>query len=815
MSFPKKLPFALSKRIAGASGALYNRQGREFDLAIGGIPFMLATIPDMPQSIETIKVRKDQFDTEDPGEQSLTGYWRRSQASFHEGAGNLYQEVNVGQSFRAVASEGFYQSAGVDVFSTQGRMTLLKKMKAATVAGGQYTHIRSYAINSVRTNMCTNPNFELDAAGWNGGSGGETVPTLARSTARFHSGSASLLVTFNADDATGVPPFAQYTIATTAGQTYTASAWVYVPTGTVAISIVIGGIVIGPSTGVTKDQWVRLNVTFQATSSSSVLQFWPATPTAAGQTFNVDDVLIENSNVVGDYFDGSSQNCVWTGTANASSSTQTITSAAASFSAVADGTLHTSPAASGSYAALHSPVGKVIVDGLIAGSNFYDVASDGTLYQGLTSSPGTATTWPCGTTPSRMGWGKHRLWIIGGRKLWQPDLTLAGGTSQSPIFTHPNQGWNYTCMAEGPAAMYFGGHDGFQSSIQAVTFNSGGSIPTLSGATITAVLPDGELVQELSVVAGQFIAIGTNRGVRVGVINTDASITYGPLLVEPDGVTACTGITAQSRFFVVGFRTASGNALAYRIDTSTETSDGVFAYASDIDLGFVGAITSLVAANTTQLVCTASDGKVYYQSPTDYVDYGYLQSGRIRFRTTEGKSFRFFSLGIEPLAGQIAVSVIKSDGSPFPLGSITVQSNIFTDEFRYDGDPMEFASMKLELTPTADKQNTPVVNSILLRALPAVKPQRLITLPLLCYDMEQARSGQRYGGKTFSKDRLNAMLTLEDGATVLTYQDFSGGVGDHKVVIESVKFVNTTPPRGVGISGTGGILLVELRTVDA
>jgi len=320
------------------------------------------------------------------------------------------------------------------------------------------------------------------------------------------------------------------------------------------------------------------------------------------------------------------------------------------------------------------------------------------------------------------------------------------------------------------------------------------------------------------VVAGRYIAIGTNRGVRVGVINSDLSITYGPLIVEPDGVIACTGITSQSRYFVVGFRTATGNALAYRIDTGTEintngNSNGVFAYASDIDLGFTGAITSMVAASTTQLAATATDGRIYYQSTMEYVDYGYVQSGRIRFRTTEPKAFKYVSVGIEPLKGDIAVSLVKSDGSTFPLGSITKQGDIFTDQFQYDGSPMEFVSVKLELTPTADKLSAPVVNSYLLRALPAAKPQRLITLPLLCFDLEQSRSGTRYGKTGFSKDRLQALLTLEDGQEVLTYQDFSGGLGDHQTVIESVKFVNTSPPRGAK-QGTGGLLLVELRTVD-
>jgi hypothetical protein len=818
MSFAKRLPTPLGQRIASATSSLYARQGREFDVAIGGVPFMLATSNDLTESVETIQVRKDQVDTEDPGEQSLTGYWRRSQATFHEGAGNLYQETTLNpNSFRPIPGNGFYTSSGVDVF-TPGRATLIKKMKAATVTGSQYTRIRSFAINSVRTNLCTNPNFELDTAGWSGASGGEAVPTLARSTARFHSGTASLLVTFNADDATGIPPYPVFAFATAIGQTYTISANVYVPSGTVGIGMLVGGVAFGNNTGSLKDQWVRLTQTFVATGVSSQVQFWPVTPTAAGQTFNIDDVLFENSTIVGDYFDGSSANSAWSGTANASASTQTITSSSTSFSAVGDGALHTSTLASGSFASLHAPVGKTVVDGLIANAFFYDVASDGTLYEGSTASPGTATTWPLGAAASRLTWGKYRLWVIGGRNIWQPDLSLVGGTSQSPIFTNPNKGWTYTCSAEGPGAMYFGGHDGFTSSIQAITLDGSlTSSPYLTAATESAVLPTGELVQELAVLAGQFIGIGTNRGFRMGVINADGSITYGPLIIEPSGVQACTSMTAQSRFIVVGFRATGGNALAYRIDTSVEVnpseSNGIFAYASDIDLGFVGTITSLVPASTTQLVCTASDGKVYYQSTTDYVDYGYMQSGRIRFRTTEPKTFRFVGVGIEPLAGAVAVSLVKSDLSTLPIGSITTQGQTFTDQFFYGGDPMEFASVKLELTPTANKLSAPVITSTLLRALPAVRPQRLITLALLCYNSEQSRSGQRYGGQTFAADRLNAMLSLEDGAQVLTFQDLSGALGNHQVTIESMKFASTVPPTGAG--GTGGVIVIQLRTVDS
>ena len=619
----RRLPTPLSERLAGASAALYSRQGREFDLALGGIPFMRANTPDTPETIETIKVQKQQFDTEDPGEQSLTGWWRRSQASFHYGAGFTYAE----DSTQGVDTPGFHDSEGIDVF-TVGRITLLRRMQQATTAALTYSRIGS--------------------------------------------------------------------------------------------------------------------------SSSG-------------------------------------------------------------FSAVAGGALHTAPAASGTFAALHSPAGKTIVDGIVSGSSFYDVASDGTLYEGLLSSPGTATSWPLGDTASRLLWGKHRLWVIGGRKIWQPDTSDAAGTAQTPIFTNPDLGWTYTCMAEGPSAMFFGGHDGYHSSIQAITFSADGGIPTLTGAAVTAVLPNGELVQEIACLGGQYIGIGTSRGFRVGVVNPDSSITYGPLLLSPEGVVKCSALTTQDRFFVVAFLTASDGAVAYRVDTGTQISDGVFPYARDIRCDAGDSITSMTAPGDS-LVVTTGDGGVWYQSPTEYVDSGWLESGRIRFRTNEPKSFRFLELSADPLMGAIACQVVKEGGSLLPIGNFTRQGEIPTEALKINGPPMREAAVRLTLTPDTDKTSAPVIRSYLLRALPAVAPQRMITVPVLCFDREQSRSGQVYGSQTYAEDRLTALMLLEDDATELTYQNFNGIAGDHRVVIESLRFVATQPPSGGG--GNGGILILELRTVD-
>lgn len=800
---PERLPTALSDRIAGASGAVFARMGSEVDVAIGGIPFRLATSGEIPQSIETIPIRKEQFDAEtDPGEQSLTGWWRRSQASFHYGAGYLYEPTSNQEHL------GFWDSEGVNVFEP-GQVTLLPSVAAMSTTVG-FSKIRPYTVSAVRTNLTTNPSVETDLTGWT--AGGSLPPTITRDTGQFYVGTASVKAVWQT--AGTLPQVSLPEPTWTIGSTYTVSVYVYVPTGSVAVSVFVAD--GWSSNSSVNDQWVRISRTFTATATNHDIQIWPATPPTAGQIVYIDALLVEEGPVLGPYFDGNSTNSAglthaWTGVTNLSSSTQTIADATAKFSAVKGGTFWTGGVAGTTMpTSLHAPGGKTIVDGVVSGASFYDVASDGSLYEGLLSSPGTATTWPLtGGGSTRLGWGKHRLWVIGGRRLWQPNLSSAGGTAQSPIFTHPNQGWQYTCMAEGSTAMYFGGHDGNASSVQAITLDSGGGLPTLSGATVTAALPDGELVQELSVVAGQFLGIGTNRGFRIGKIQPDASLHYGPLIIEPEGVLSCTALIAQGRFFVVGFNTAAEGAVTYRIDTSLELSEGVFPYAKDMRCNPAGAVIGLVALSTSRLLAVTAEGIIYAESTTSKISEGWIQSSRIRYRTTEPKSFKYLDLDIEPLTGNIGVDLILEGGSTLPVGNLTQQGEVMTDSFSVDVAPMRYVSLLLTLTPTGGVG--PTVSSFLLRALPAPRPQRLITLPLLCFDSETGHTGQRYGADGYALDRRTALELLEDTASSVVYQDFTiEGSPGRIVTIDSARFVQTSPSKG----NPGGILIVQLRTVD-
>ena len=64
-----------------------------YDVAINTLPFFMSTSDETPYRRVTAKYQKQQYDqTREAGEQSLTGWWFRSQSSFHLGAGIKYFE---------------------------------------------------------------------------------------------------------------------------------------------------------------------------------------------------------------------------------------------------------------------------------------------------------------------------------------------------------------------------------------------------------------------------------------------------------------------------------------------------------------------------------------------------------------------------------------------------------------------------------------------------------------------------------------------------------------------------------------------------
>jgi len=121
-----RIPFELSN-FGTSGGGSYNLQDYRFDYALGGIPFMSATRDQWPYTEGMAEIRKQQFDSfQEPGEQSLYGWWLRSQSTFNAGAGLLYQDPDNDNQF----NYRFQDSLGVDPW-TSGQLSLLRQMDVA------------------------------------------------------------------------------------------------------------------------------------------------------------------------------------------------------------------------------------------------------------------------------------------------------------------------------------------------------------------------------------------------------------------------------------------------------------------------------------------------------------------------------------------------------------------------------------------------------------------------------------------------------------------------------------------------------------
>ena len=113
-----------------SSSSIWTNTDVSFDVAVGGMPFIYAVSDERPYIRQTAPYRKDQFDNnQEPGEQSLTGWWIRSQSSFHSGTGIKFYDPAAGE----ITAHRFADSRNVDVW-TKGQVTLLKETNNAAAA---------------------------------------------------------------------------------------------------------------------------------------------------------------------------------------------------------------------------------------------------------------------------------------------------------------------------------------------------------------------------------------------------------------------------------------------------------------------------------------------------------------------------------------------------------------------------------------------------------------------------------------------------------------------------------------------------------
>ena len=137
-----------------SSTSIWQNTDVAYDIALAGLPFIYAINDARPYIRQTAPFKKDQFDNQnEPGEQSLTGWWIRSQSSFHGGDGINFFDPQPNDE---LGHYRFADSKGVNVW-TKGQVTLLKNCTSThvitgTIASNGVTqqHLRSIKWSSTK-----------------------------------------------------------------------------------------------------------------------------------------------------------------------------------------------------------------------------------------------------------------------------------------------------------------------------------------------------------------------------------------------------------------------------------------------------------------------------------------------------------------------------------------------------------------------------------------------------------------------------------------------------------------------------------------
>ncbi|MGW2169151.1 hypothetical protein ACWC1C_01310 [Streptomyces sp. NPDC001705] len=453
------------------------------------------------------------------------------------------------------------------------------------------------------------------------------------------------------------------------------------------------------------------------------------------------------------------------------------------------------------------------------GTNYYAADSVG-IYKGAGNGVG-AKLWDTGSANTVVAWAKGRLMAAVGNKVYE----LVGGappTLPTEKYAHLNTAFVFTCFAEGSNAIYAAGNAGSQGEILKFGLDTTGTVPTLSsGGVLAAQLPRGEVVQAMTTYLGSFVGIGTNKGFRVGQIDDQGDIQYGPLLfTNTSGVKS---IAAYDRFFFVAATNAiDGQSGLYRVDLGQPLEGGDispsvrFAYATDLQAHVTGEVSGVTNFGNSDRMALAVVGQgAYLESASTLEATGYLRTGRVRYNTIEPKIFKKVTVRMPTaLMGTVAVSVIDPGGADTSIlqvaqgGSQGIEDVILPTP----GQSVEWIQLKLTLGRSAtDIARGGEVNAWQLKAMPGAVRQRIITVPLACWDMEKTQSGQWVGYEGRTVQRLEAFEQIFARGDAVAWQDLRNETSD-LVVIDDYRFEQGASP-GANRSVYGGVLWVELRTI--
>jgi hypothetical protein len=404
----------------------------------------------------------------------------------------------------------------------------------------------------------------------------------------------------------------------------------------------------------------------------------------------------------------------------------------------------------------------------------------------------------------------------------KPNMIAAEGVLINGSTAMPTL-WEWTAVTEGTNAIYMGGYAGEHSSIFKLAVDNTGALGTIvTGAT----MPRGEIILSLYTYLGSFIMIGTNKGARIGTIDQNGDLQYGPLVfTNANGVRDFEG--RDSYIWAGNTNGINTNSGTTRINLGQPLTligyaqpiqSGVYARATDVFAdGITGTVNAVrVIGEGNQVAFAVSGSGIWLQHPTELVASGQIRVGRIRYDTMENKAWKRIRIRTTDDLADGDIEVFKIGPTSDTVITTLYEGNSTTADIDL-GDAYTVAgpdaSFKLILSRNSTDATTgPVVVGIAVKALPTPTRARVLQIPLFCYDKETDKTGNMIGYEGYSRERLNALETIEANGQTVILQDFNQGGEPFEVIIDQVTFTRSTPANR-NYTGFGGIIQLIVRTV--
>jgi len=453
------------------------------------------------------------------------------------------------------------------------------------------------------------------------------------------------------------------------------------------------------------------------------------------------------------------------------------------------------------------------------GTNYY-VADNTNIYTGdLTGTGPTGTAYyGTGNSNVKIAYVKQRLVAAIGPSIYE--ITSATGAT-GPLttdkrYTHPNPSWEWTAIVEGPTAIYASGYSGTSSNIYKFSLSNTGVMPTLTSAVTAADFPDDEYVMNIGTYLGRYMIIGTSKGIRVGIIDDNGDITYGPIVYEKTNPLHKVQIAFRDKFAYVTVTNAiAGKSGVIRIDLSQEIEPGRYAFAKDLSTKVNGCSCGIAfVGKTGKLAIAIDDESVFFEDPNNKIATGFLDTGYIRYGTIEKKFFKLVKPRIKtPMAGSMTIATKNVAGGINSIITIDAATPAINNDLTTN---ISVAQEELAFRFIFSRSSTntsqgPELDGYQVKSLPAVNRNRQLSIPLLNFDFESDRYGVQIGYEGRAFERLQALEAVEAKGDTLLIQDFTT---DETVLglIEQLSFERNTAPKN-SYSGFGGIIYVSVRTV--